>query len=100
MYILQADIIKIRAVGLSIVGTEHLREDLKAYVSPPATRRNNTPVQPQSSFVEAGISICRVPLSRREVIRMIGLLRCIFWTLNTLGPSLPRDLPPAIALSE
>jgi hypothetical protein len=38
MHILQVkvDIIRNRAVGLSIGGIEHPREDLKAYVSPPA----------------------------------------------------------------
>jgi hypothetical protein len=49
---------------------------------PVGNNNKNTPGQPQSSFVEDGITICRVSLSRREIIRMIGLQRRIFWTLN------------------
>ena len=54
---------------------------------------NYNPVQPQSSLFESVMTFRDIPLSMPETVCMIGPTKPLFWTLNTLGQPVPRDLP-------
>ena len=78
---LQVDIIRKRAVELLIGGTERQRET------------TTTTTRFSHSHWLSVMNFRKIPLSMPETVCMIGPTKPLFWTLNTLGQPVPRDLP-------